>query len=431
MNRRILSAIAAMALLMAACAGTRTPPPALTPRGEDRFLVDPRAGYTQTAPPQVERKFDSAWRFFLAGNDVEARRRVADIRLHYPEYLPAALAEAAVDIRQGQLDSARVIVQRVEDQAPDYTAARIYEAEIALAEHHARAAYDIYRALSERPNAPPTVAERVSMLKSRVFEELVVASQTAADDEAARLLREALEINASALNARILLANKLIARRSFEEARQVLEPVISSPDFDRPEVQESLAEIEAGRGQYQEAIARYDRLARSDSDPRFSRRLEQIKQAWTAANMPPQYQRAIESESIDRADLAVLMYWKLTSVRFAQNLGSPPIAIDIEGVPGREEMIRAIAIGLYDVDPVTRRVAPLRTVNAATLQRLAARLLSIRGAVCARSLPDRDAQRILTACAVTDPAGNVPPETPVTGRAAAALLDQVQRVLER
>lgn len=428
--------LVAATLLVGACAVTKTPPPAVVPQGEMRFLVDPRIGFQHPADPVLNRKFDAAWRFVLAGDFVEARRLLTEIRTKNPDDLPAALAEAAIDIRQGQLDAAQTIVQRLEDQAPDYTAARVYDAEIAVAQNKTRRAYEIYRALSQRPDAPPTVAERLSILQSRLFEELFTAARGASDEAAIPILREALTINPAATNARIALANKLIARKSYDEAMQVLDPLISSPEFDKDEVQESFAEIEAGRGQYEQAIARYERLARSNRDPRYARRLEQIKQDWNAANMPPQYQRAIETDAIDRADLAVLMYWKVSSVRFAQNLGQPPIAIDIEGVPGRDEIIRAIAIGLYDVDPVTRRVSPPRPINTSTLARLAAKLLLVCGASCAKSLPyERDellrAQRILAACGVTDPSATASPDAPASGRTAAALLDEVEKVLVR
>ena len=43
------------------------------------------------------------------------------------------------------------------------------------------------------------------------------------------------------------------------------------------------------------------------------------------------------------------------SIRFAQNVPTPPIAIDIADIPGRDEVIRAMALGIYPVDPVTRR----------------------------------------------------------------------------
>ncbi|HEV8660189.1 MAG TPA: tetratricopeptide repeat protein [Thermoanaerobaculia bacterium] len=436
MNRRTTLALVATTLLMASCANLRTKPPTETPKGENRFLVDPRMGYSQKPSPAVEKRFETAWRSFIAGDYVDALRRFGDIRSKNPEYLPAELGEAAVEIAQGKFDSALALVQRAEDRAPDYTAARIYEAEIAAAQHRTRSAYDIYRSLSLRPDAPPTVAERVNTLQNQLFEELFAAAQTAPDEEAIRLLREALTINAGASNARVLLAHKLIARKQFEEARQVLDPLLSSADFDKTDVQEALAEIEVGRGQYEQAIARYERLFRLNRDARYAHRLEQIKQEFNAANMPPQVQRAIESEAIDRSDFAVLLYWKVTSVRFAQNLGIPPIAIDIEGVPGREEMIRAIAIGLYDVDPVTRRVSPLRPINTATLTRLAARVLLVRGASCARAVPyERDesarAEKVLAACGVSDPSGGVAPDAPVGGRAAAALLDQIERILGR
>lgn len=438
MKRGFTPALVAIALVTASCADTGTAPPATTTaaaapqNAANRYLIDPRIGFTQPPQPAIDRRFDAAWRAFVAGNLPDAQKRVADVRARYPQYVPAALAEAAIDIQRGDLTAAHAIVQRVESQAPDYTAARVYDAEIAIAENRTRDAYDIYHSLAQRPDAPPTVAERTAMLQDRLFDELFTSAQTTPDPEAIRLLNEALTLNAGSLNARVMLAGKYIAARDFDAARQTLEPVVSSADADKPEVQAELAEIEVGRGQFEQAINRYERLARRD--PHYASRLEDIKQQWTAANMPPQYQRAYETEAINRADLAVLMYWKLTSVRFAQNLGAPPIAIDLEEIPGREEIIRAIALGIYDVDPVTRRVSPLRAVNAATLERIAARLLTNRRASCAAGLPyERDetqrAQKILAACGIDDPAATVPPDSPVSGKTAATLLDEIERVL--
>jgi hypothetical protein len=191
-------------------------------------------------------------------------------------------------------------------------------------------------------------------------------------------------------------------------------------------VKKTVAEIEAGRGLYQEAIVRYERLARRNTDPRFARRLENLKELWNAANMPPQFQMALESEALTRGDFAVLVYWKVNPVRFAQNLPTPPIAVDIADMPGRDEIIHAIAAGLYDVDPVTRRVSPQRELSAASLTRLAGRVLAISGATCARGIPSAEA---LAACGITDP--GLPPDAPVTGQMAAALLNQVNGVLSR
>ncbi len=423
MSRSSVLTVIAAAVLVSAC--TIAPPPAVTPTGEQRFLIDPRTGYGTEAPESVQRRFDSAWRDFLAGDLARARRRFADLVSRSPEFLPAQLAQAANDISEGNLAAARSTVTRLRQQRPYWIAARVYEAEVAVAENRTREAYDIYRALATSPEAPRTAAERLTILERRLFEELYTAAQTAPDAESIRLLREALTLNAGATEARLLLARKLVAAKRWDEARATLEPLFSTADLDRPEVQETLAEIDTGRGRFQEAIIRYERLSRRTHEPRYARRLDEIKELWNAANMPPQFQEALAADAITRSDFAVLLYWKVTSVRFAQNLATPPIAIDID-VPARDEIIRAIALGLYDVDPVTRRVNPGRPITAGGLSRLLARVLTLRGATCARGIPT---DRILETCSISDPTAQDGPDAPVSGSATAGLLDQIDEKL--
>jgi len=415
----------AMVIVAISCAPTDVPPPAVAPQGDDRYLIDPRTGYTGTVTPQLAKRFDTAWRHVLAGNAPEARRRFDEILKTNPEYVPAILAESALELKAGRYDTARAGVAEALERVPNSIAARIYEAEIALRGGQTRVAYDLYRAIALRPDAPPMAGERVAELQERIFNELYAAAQTASDAEAVRVLREALSINAGAIDARILLARKLVAQRQFEEARKELDPLLNTV-ADRAEIQEMLAEIEVGHGRYQEAIVRLDRLARRTKDPRYERRLEEIKQEWSAANMPPHFHTALVSTALTRAELATLLYWSVPSIRFAQNLGAPPIAVDIEEVQGREEMIRAIALGLYDVDPVTRRVSPFRPVTAGRLSAVLARVLSVRGATCARGLTH---ERVLAACGVTDPLATYPPDAIVTGRDAQRALDQIARKL--
>lgn len=414
-------------LILAGCGTTASLPAPATPQGDDRYLVDPRTGY-QAADADTNQRMEAAWRLYLQGNYTEARRRIADLRTRTPDYAPAALLAAAIDLREGRVELARGAINSLADQHPAYTAARVYQAEVALAEGNTRRAWEIYRSIAAQTDAPPTVASRLTMAENRLFEELFAAARTAEDIASIPLLREALTINPGAVEARLLLVNRLIGRAQYEEARRIIQPIVSSPDGERDDVQEALAEIEAGRGRYQEAIRRYEILARRSPQARYSQRLEQIKEQWTLANLPQQYRTALESQAITRADLAVLIYWKLSSVRFAQNLPSPPIAIDIADVAGRDEIIRAIQIGLFDVDPVTRRVSPFRPVNAASLARQSARLLQLRGAPCARAVP---LDLVFESCGVPDPSAGLYPESPVTGRAAAKVIDEIDHVLQR
>lgn len=399
------------------------PPPAVTPQGDDRYLIDPRIGSEAMIPPAAARKFETAWRYVMAGNEAEALRRLAEIDRTNRNHPTVLLAEAALHIKAGRFEVAGAAVAEAFASAPESVAARVYEAEIALRQGHTRPALALYRAIAARPDAPATASERITQLQETIYNELYTAAQTASDPEAARLLREALAINAGSTDARILLAQKLLAQKRFDEARKELDPLLNTI-ADRAEIQEMLAEIEVGRGRYQEAIVRYDRLARRTKDPRYERRLEEIKQEWSAANMPPHFRTALESEALTRAELATLLYWTVPSIRFAQNLGAPPIAVDMEDVEGREEMIRAIAMGLFDVDPVTRRVSPFRPVTAGRLSALLARVLILRGATCARGQ-----ERVLAACGVTDPLTTYSPDGTVTGRDAQKALIQIAKNL--
>lgn len=415
------------AIAFAACTPS-TPPPAVAPRAEDRNFIDPRSGFAQIVSPAMEKKFDAAWRAFLSGDLAGARQRLAEIRTKEPDYAPAELAEAAIDLREGRVDAARAIVDRVRGKRPQYLAAEVYDAEVAIAENRTRRAYELYRDIAARADAPPAAASRAAELQTRLFEELYRAALAAPDEEAVVTLREALQTNPAASAARILLAQKLVSLRRFEEARREIDPILNTADVDRTEVQSVLAEVDLSRGRYEDAIARYERLLRRGPNPAVSRRLDEIKLQFAEANMPLQFKRAIEDDAITRADLAVLMYWKVASVRFAQNLSAPPIATDVSETPGREELIRAIALGVYSVDPVTRRVNPGAYVNAAALARITARLLALRGAECARAVPQSEPARVLATCGITDPslAGA---ELPVSGRTAAAVMEQVDQAL--
>jgi cytochrome c-type biogenesis protein CcmH/NrfG len=419
------SLLFAALLVLAACTPAVLPPPLVAPQGDDRYLIDPRTGYTAAMVPATAQKLEAAWRHALAGDDAAAQRSLAEIRQRGAEIAPMTLLDAFLAIRAGRYDEARQLIERVKRGDPENLVARVYEAEIAVREQQTRTAYDLYYRIVELPDAPSTARERLTELQGAMFNELFASAQSATDpNESIRLLRDALVFNSGAIEPRIMLAQKLVTQRQFEDARRELEPLLNTA-ADRSEVQEILAEVDVGRGRYQEAIVRYERLARRTKEPRHAQRLEEIKSEWSAANMPAHFRAALDSRELTRAEFAVLLYWTVPSVRFAQNLSTPQIAVDIEDVSGREEIIRAIAIGLYDVDPVTRRVGPYRTISAARLSHLLARTLVLRGASCARGIP---ADRVLATCGVTDPLSTYSPDAAVTGHDARKSLEQVAKL---
>ncbi|HEX3110588.1 MAG TPA: tetratricopeptide repeat protein [Thermoanaerobaculia bacterium] len=432
MKRTNLLFLAALAVAALRCATTTAPSPGppLIPetRGQDRYLIDPRIGFDQPAPPKVETRFESGWRAFQAGDSASARMVFDQIRKAHPEYLPATLGLAAIDIRDGHFDRATLAVDRAQAKVSSYTAAEVYTAEIAARQSQLKRAYDIYSGLATQIAVPDIVKDRYADIRERYFEELSANARAATGPDANRILREALTINPAARDLRMQLVRNLLAQKNWDEARTTLDPLVNT-EANKSDVQESLAEIEVGHGQYEQAIQRYEMLSKRERDPRYANRLNELKARWTEDNMPPQFRKAMESEVATRADLAVLLYWKLAPIRFAQNVGTPPIAIDVENATGREEIVRAIALGILQVDPVTRRVGPNSPVTASALTRYAARVLVTRGATCARGTTD--AHSALTACNVNDVVTTLPPDEPVSGRVVSDVVDQIDRALSK
>jgi len=410
-------------ILAIGCATAPAPPPASVVSPQVKYLPDPRLGWTAATSDAIDKRFDAAWRAVAAGDFDNARKRLADIAARDASYAPATLAGAAIDLLLAHADAARQTTEPLATKYPQYTAAQVFLAEIDVAQNQIRSAYDRYTAIVHQPNPPPGASARLAELQTRVFDQLYGAAVNAAPTDAIAFLRDALQVMPNATAARLLLAQSLLTMRQFDAARAALEPLLNSSAAAQPEIQETLAEIDVGKGQYEDAIARYERLARNDRGGKYAKRLDQVKQLFAAANLPPQVMRAMQAPAITRADLAVLMYWTVTAIRFAPNVPAPPIAIDIADSPGRDEVIRAMALGIFPVDPVTRRVNPDAEVTGTMLGRVAARALSVSGAPCARVPNDQ----ILAACGVTV----TPDDFPVSGETATSVLQQVDHAVSR
>ena len=170
-------------LFAAGCADTSAPPPAVTPpSAEMRYLVDPRIGFEGTTTPKIAQKFDAAWRFILAGDLVNARKRLAEIRTADPAYLPAMLADAAIALDERRIEDARAAVDRVRARATaGYTAVDVYAAEVALASNETRRAFDLYRDIASRPDAPEASKERFAQLRKDAFAQLFHDAQASSE----------------------------------------------------------------------------------------------------------------------------------------------------------------------------------------------------------------------------------------------------------
>ncbi|HVT44201.1 MAG TPA: tetratricopeptide repeat protein [Thermoanaerobaculia bacterium] len=414
-------------LLLAARCATAPPPGA---PAVDQNLIDPRTGHA--APDDsMNRRFDRAWRQFQLGGLGGAQRRFQAIADANRDYLPARLALAAIALQRENLPQAAELIESVLHQQSDYFAAEIYRAELAARQGRLEAAEGIYRRLARHPLASDRVRARGEEIARNWFDVLVDRAQGETDVvRAIALLRQALAVHESP-GARLTLVEKLIETAKYEEAMRQIAPLLTTSRA-QPEIEAALAEIETGMGEYQNAIARLDRLDRTHPDGRYRRRLDEVKQRWIDANMPPRYHNAVASEALTRAQVAILLYWKLPAVRFAQNLAEPPIAVDIADVAGRDEFVRALALRLVPVDPITREAHPERPVTGSAISRMLARILLYQGAACSAAGRDEineslRAQKVLDACGIDWSHLRIHGEHFISGRELLPLLDQINR----
>lgn len=433
-DRPILILWATLVLTALRCTTTTAPSPVPAPAAPAAVesLIDPRAGYAGTTSKSNLRRFDRAWSEFRAGELDTARASFEDLRRRDPEYAPATLALAAVAIQRRDLGTAQTLIESVRSETPQWATPEVYRAELLVARDDLRSAVGAYRGVMTDPTFTEASRERMREVERALFDSLVAQSRDQPDLQAVALLREALNLMPRQPETRLLLVEKLIAMKRWDEARRDLDPLFVDGMGDRLEVQEDLVKIDVGRGRYQEAIARLEKLSRTDPD-RYRPQLEEIKREWNLANLPPQFRKAFESEAITRSDLAVLLYWTVSPVRFPSSVGETPIAVDISEGPGREELARAMSLRLLPVDPVTREVGPYRLVTANQFVRIIGRVLSLRPTLdCVRAVDERaDALRgphLFESCGLAM-AELQEPDVLVSGKTAMQTVEKLEKLM--
>ena len=417
--------VVACVVLLSACS-TATVAPALDRLNEPaRNLVDPRIG-SAAMPQSTARDMERAWSSFRGARLEAAEQMYADLTRRDSSLSPAVLGLAAVSIARGNWARAdELISQAVEVSGQTWPAAEVYRAEVARASGDLASAWMAYESVGSDPLIPSSVFERRDLIRAERFQEILDnlgSLHDAAPKE--ELARQALVIRPDSILARIKLVEILIAERRFDDAQTEIGPLIDSKNAELNQVQAALAEIEMGRGSYPAAIRRWERLVERTGDQVYAERFADAKDRWNEANLPLHYQRSARSSAITREELAILSYWKLDEVRFARPSGAPPIAVDIADVDGRQEIIRALALGLMSIDPITREANPLQPVRADTFLQFAARVTTMGADLpeCARGTPRSTPAAMLEGCGIDVERLAAAPDSFVDGRTALRVL---------
>lgn len=419
---------AAIAMVAIACTTIQPPPPvdARAPIGP--LPADPRLGYPGPEDASRRRILDTALAELARGERTRAVRRLEDLASGAAPYEPAALTLGALALADADLERAEEHI-RAAATRESWAAAEFYRAELAYRRGSLREALELFQRVEPPPRGPALAGERIESIRTRLFDELYANALAADAESAVAGLRDALRYRPDSSAARLLLAQKLIAVGRLAEARMELDPLLAGKGADSVEVQQALAEIDAGRGRYEDAIARYEEIVQRDARPEYARRLESIKRDFAVANMPPQYRAAAASLALTRVEFAILAYWTVSPVRFGRPSGSPPVAVDIGNIAGREELVKAIAFGILPVDHATRRADPDRVMTGANVGRFLHRILNIRGVPSCAAGSAGDPLDALAGCGIEVSALRALPSEPVTGTDVLRALQKIDAIL--
>jgi len=357
--------LAAVALL-GACASRPVPappperPPELNLGRKDRaYLVDPLEGYPGQVDPGRRDRLERAYRALLERADVggalATAKDLADLDSGLP---PAEVLAAQADFAEGRPADVVVRLVPVGDRFPAYVASQLLLGRAAEQAGDVPLAYAAFRAIATRNQlAFQRLGElhprALEILGNRLQEALRLHKLDEADKQlallkswgpaetvtldGARALALARGDRASELAAIKELAARRAQDRALLERRAELELAVGDPGAGLQIVQDL-----------------YDR---HPDDPGLADQLAAAKFRWRLSLLPRLVQEVAAKPELNKADLAVLLYWLIPAVRYAHPT-SGRIATDILDHPRQEEIVRVVNLGLMDVDATLHRFSP-------------------------------------------------------------------------
>jgi hypothetical protein len=344
------------------------------------YLLDPLEGYAQAIDPDRAERIRSAHRALLEASGVTGARAAAAELLEVDSGLaPAHVLAAQADFADGRF---REVVSRllpIGDRTPGYVASQLLLGRAAELDGDVPLAYAAFRAIATRsqlgrqrlgelhPRAVEILSNRLQEgLRTGNLEEaqknLALLQSWAPSEvvtlEGARVLAQARGDLAAELAAVQALAARQPTDRKLLERRIELELAVGDPS--------------AGL-----QIAQ-DLAAQHPEDAEVARLLEAARYRWRLSMLPQAVQDVAARPDLDKADLAVLLYWLVPNVRYARP-SAGRIATDVLDHPHQEEIVRVVNLGLMDVDPTLHRFSPSAPLRRGAALRVLVRTLASFG----------------------------------------------------
>ena len=339
-------------------------------RRSDGFPLDPREGLPGPFPEGVE----TGWQALAAGDAETAER----------EFLRARAEGRSLAAEVGLIES-RTLLGRAKEAAGAcneiLTGPVTVPLLVACGEARARAgqvfeAHELYARAAARDPGRSWLRDRSKELEKDAIDALARAASSGAKEQnypdARKRIERAIEMNPGDAGLHAMAGDIELAAGEREKAFERFREAYRLDPKSVP-VQEKLAELAMERDPTL-AVSVLDELARKD--PRYRDRAAAARLSFRISNWPPAEREIARSEKLTRAGAASLVWWMFPEIREAR-VSSSIIASDAVSRKDSPAILRAVSLGLLDVDRGTHRARPDAGLTRRAVARLLLRLLKV------------------------------------------------------
>ena len=352
-----------------------TAPPAPAPR--EGFPLDPREGLSGPFDASIEK----GWRALVSGDTERAGRefRLAAERPSGTSRRAGAIGAIESLVLAGRAEEAAAPCERElsegEPTLPLWTAC----AEALAKNGDTNAAYELYQRAADRSPQRRGIARRAEQLRASATDALLSAAERDASEgkraEARAKVIQALVWSPREAAVLARAAQVECASGEKEDALRHYRDALSLGGVDE-EVEERAGELALETGDFAMAVMVFDSLAARN--PALRERAAEARLAFRIDNWPEAERQAAHARRLTRAGGALLTSWMFPEL-FEGRVRSGVVASDVLERKDSRVMVRAVALGLLDVDPETHRARPDASLSRAAAAQLLLRLAALIG----------------------------------------------------